>query len=163
MWEWIEVKKYDTDGIIRTLYVIVSFSVNILKFHSHAVQIDVPQNAYSIKGVTLYGLRWVFSLSIIELMTHLFYYNAFALRWGLLYLMKLCKVYCSTLSCRSECFFPFFSGLWKHLSAVDIFIIGYGVRDSDWTYFVVNSVLADVLYSSELTLANLILRNWFNL
>lgn len=78
----------------------------IISFNAFASQIDVPQNAYSIKGVSLYGLRWIFSLSIIELMTHLFYYNAFAL-----------------------------SGLWKQLSAVDIFIIGYGVLNFMWLKF----------------------------
>ncbi|KAJ8434417.1 hypothetical protein Cgig2_002619 [Carnegiea gigantea] len=78
----------------------------IISFNAFASQIDVPQNIYSIKGVSLYGLRWIFSLSIIELMTHLFYYNAFAL-----------------------------SGLWKQLSAVDIFIIGYGVLNFMWLKF----------------------------
>ncbi|RVW14777.1 putative membrane-bound O-acyltransferase C24H6.01c [Vitis vinifera] len=59
----------------------------------------MPQNNYSVRDVSWYGSRWLFSLFLMELMTHLFYYNAFAI-----------------------------SGLWKQLSPMDVFIIGYGVR-----------------------------------
>ncbi|MBA0631319.1 hypothetical protein Godav_000202, partial [Gossypium davidsonii] len=71
----------------------------IISFNSFASQLDVPQNHYSIKEVIWYGLRWVFGLCLMELMTHLFYFNAFAT-----------------------------SASWKMLSPMDIFIIGYGVR-----------------------------------
>lgn len=71
----------------------------ILSFNAFASQLDVPQNTNSVRNVTLNGFRWVLSLLLMELMTHLFYYNAFAN-----------------------------SGLWKHLSPMDVFIIGYGVR-----------------------------------
>ncbi|KAH1231123.1 putative membrane-bound O-acyltransferase C24H6.01c [Glycine max] len=72
----------------------------ILNFNAFASQIDVPQNTNSVRNVTLNGFRWVLSLLLMELMTHLFYYNAFAN-----------------------------SDLWKHLSPMDVFIIGYGVRE----------------------------------
>ncbi|KAA3454175.1 MBOAT family protein isoform 4 [Gossypium australe] len=52
----------------------------IISFNSFASQLDVPQNHYSIKEVIWYGLRWVFGLCLMELMTHLFYFNAFATR-----------------------------------------------------------------------------------
>ncbi|XP_022765632.1 putative membrane-bound O-acyltransferase C24H6.01c isoform X5 [Durio zibethinus] len=78
----------------------------IISFNAFASQLDVPQNHYSIIEVTWYGLRWVFSLSLMELMTHLFYFNAFAA-----------------------------SGSWKKLSPMDIFIIGYGVVNFMWLKF----------------------------
>ncbi|XP_061339454.1 membrane-bound O-acyltransferase gup1 isoform X2 [Gastrolobium bilobum] len=78
----------------------------ILSFNAFASQLDVPQNTNSLRNVTLYGFRWVLSLLLVELMTHLFYYNAFAN-----------------------------SGLWKHLSPLDVFIIGYGVLNFMWLKF----------------------------
>jgi hypothetical protein len=63
------------------------------------LQLDMPQNTLSFKDVAWYGVRWLFSFLLIELMTHLFYYNAFVI-----------------------------SGLWRELSPVEIFIVGYGVR-----------------------------------
>ena len=47
---------------------------------SKFLQIDVPQNTNSVRNVTLNGFRWVLSLLLMELMTHLFFYNAFANR-----------------------------------------------------------------------------------
>ncbi|GAB4829635.1 hypothetical protein Ancab_019298 [Ancistrocladus abbreviatus] len=78
----------------------------IISFNAFASQLDLPQNTHSTKDVVFYGLRWVFSLLLIELMTHFFHFNAFAL-----------------------------SGLWKQLSAVDVFIIGYGVLNFMWLKF----------------------------
>ncbi|XP_038990830.1 membrane-bound O-acyltransferase gup1-like isoform X2 [Hibiscus syriacus] len=78
----------------------------IMSFNSFVSQLDVPQTQYSIIEVTLYGLRWVFGLSLMELMTHLFYFNAFAV-----------------------------SASWKMLSPMDIFIIGYGVINFMWLKF----------------------------
>ncbi|KAL5194761.1 putative membrane-bound O-acyltransferase [Glycine soja] len=78
----------------------------ILNFNAFASQIDVPQNTNSVRNVTLNGFRWVLSLLLMELMTHLFYYNAFAN-----------------------------SDLWKHLSPMDVFIIGYGVLNFMWLKF----------------------------
>lgn len=66
----------------------------------------MPQNNYSVRDVSWYGSRWLFSLFLMELMTHLFYYNAFAI-----------------------------SGLWKQLSPMDVFIIGYGVLNFMWLKF----------------------------
>ncbi|XP_057544578.1 membrane-bound O-acyltransferase gup1 isoform X2 [Amaranthus tricolor] len=78
----------------------------IISFNAFASQIDQPQNTYFPKDVALYGLRWAFSLGLVELITHFFYYNAFAL-----------------------------SGLWNRLSAFDVFIIGYGVLNFMWLKF----------------------------
>ncbi|KAL7205566.1 hypothetical protein ACSBR2_018495 [Camellia fascicularis] len=78
----------------------------ILSFNAFASQLDMPQKNYSLRGVAWYGLRWFFSLLLMELMTHLFYYNACAI-----------------------------SGLWKQLSPMDIFIIGYGVLNFMWLKF----------------------------
>lgn len=44
------------------------------------LQLDVPQNSSSVKDVILYGFRWLLCFILMELMTHLFYYNAFANR-----------------------------------------------------------------------------------
>ncbi|KAL0384703.1 UNVERIFIED_CONTAM: Nuclear pore complex protein B [Sesamum radiatum] len=69
-------------------------------------RVGFSQNIYLSREVTWYGFRWVFSLFLMELMTHLFYYNAFAI-----------------------------SGVWKQLSPMDIFIIGYGVLNFMWLKF----------------------------
>ncbi|CAL8998248.1 unnamed protein product [Prunus brigantina] len=78
----------------------------IVSFNAFASQLDVPQNNLSARDIAWYGLRWVFSLLLMELMTHLFYYNAFAI-----------------------------SGLWKELLPMDVFIIGYGVLIFMWLKF----------------------------
>ncbi|PIN08206.1 Acyltransferase [Handroanthus impetiginosus] len=78
----------------------------IITFNAFASQLDSPQKIYSFREVAWYGFRWVFSLFLMELMSHLFYYNAFAI-----------------------------SGVWKHLSPMDIFIIGYGVLNFMWLKF----------------------------
>ncbi|KAK9282339.1 hypothetical protein L1049_005255 [Liquidambar formosana] len=78
----------------------------VLGFNAFASQLDMPQNNYSTREVIWYGIRWVFSLFLMEIMTHLFYYNAFAI-----------------------------SGLWKQLSPLDVFIIGYGVLNFMWLKF----------------------------
>ncbi|KAL8158893.1 hypothetical protein V2J09_000430 [Rumex salicifolius] len=80
------------------LYAPLYIAGPIVSFNAFASQLDLPQNTYSSKDVGLYGLRWMFGLLLMEAMSHLFYYNAFAL-----------------------------SGMWKNLSAVDVFIIGYGL------------------------------------
>uniref|UniRef100_A0A166DVZ5 Membrane-bound O-acyltransferase C24H6.01c n=1 Tax=Daucus carota subsp. sativus TaxID=79200 RepID=A0A166DVZ5_DAUCS len=69
-------------------------------------ELDTPQKNFSLQKVAWYGFRWVMSLFLMELMTHFCYYNAFAL-----------------------------SGLWKNLSPVDVFIIGYGVLNFMWLKF----------------------------
>nr|AZM65207.1 diacylglycerol acyltransferase 8 [Vitellaria paradoxa] len=78
----------------------------ILSFNAFASQLETPQKNFSLRAVAWYGLRWLFSLFLMELMTHLFYYNAFAV-----------------------------SDLWKQLSPMDIFIIGYGVLNFMWLKF----------------------------
>ncbi|KAL8527594.1 hypothetical protein ACS0TY_005448 [Phlomoides rotata] len=78
----------------------------IISFNAFASQLDSPQNIYSSREVAWYGFRWIFCLSLMELMTHFFYYNAFAI-----------------------------SGLWKQMSPMDIFIIGYGVLNFMWLKF----------------------------
>ncbi|KAJ8748612.1 hypothetical protein K2173_007602 [Erythroxylum novogranatense] len=78
----------------------------IISFNAFASQLDTPQKSYSAKDISWYGLRWIISFILMELLTHLFYYNAFAI-----------------------------SGLWKILSPLDIFIIGYGVLNFMWLKF----------------------------
>ncbi|KAL9860350.1 putative membrane bound O-acyl transferase, MBOAT [Arabidopsis thaliana] len=78
----------------------------IISFNAFASQLDMPQNTLSFKDVAWYGVRWLFSFLLIELMTHLFYYNAFVI-----------------------------SGLWRELSPVEIFIVGYGVLNFMWLKF----------------------------
>ncbi|KAL0335361.1 UNVERIFIED_CONTAM: Flap endonuclease 1 [Sesamum radiatum] len=78
----------------------------IISFNAFASQLDSSQNIYLSREVIWYGFRWVFSVFLMELMTHLFYYNAFAI-----------------------------SGVWKQLSPMDIFIIGYGVLNFMWLKF----------------------------
>ncbi|KAM7481876.1 hypothetical protein LguiB_006459 [Lonicera macranthoides] len=78
----------------------------VISYNAFASQLDTPQKNYSVREVALYGLCWVLSLFLMELMTHFFYYNAFAI-----------------------------SGLWKQLSPMDVFIIGYGVLNFMWLKF----------------------------
>ncbi|KDP23321.1 hypothetical protein JCGZ_23154 [Jatropha curcas] len=78
----------------------------IISFNAYVSQLDMPQKNYAAHDVFWYGLRWILSFFLIELLTHLFHYNAFAI-----------------------------SGLWKFLSPVDIFIIGYGVLNFMWLKF----------------------------
>lgn len=90
----------------------------------------MPQNNYAARDVSLYGLRWIFSFLLLELLTHVFHYNAFAIRLEFLQLNDMVLSFdLSLLNCKLIIFvFPLTSGLWKLLSPVDIFIIGYGVR-----------------------------------
>ncbi|KAM7270321.1 hypothetical protein ACFE04_029535 [Oxalis oulophora] len=78
----------------------------IVGFNAFSSQLSVPQKNYSGRDLVIYGLRWIFSLFLMELMTQFLYYNAFAI-----------------------------SGMWKHLSPVDIFIVGYGVLNFMWLKF----------------------------
>ncbi|KAF5735684.1 putative membrane-bound O-acyltransferase C24H6.01c [Tripterygium wilfordii] len=105
-------KSIQTDKFVFSLYICylvhapLYIAGPISSFNAFASQLDMPQKNYSARDVALYGLRWVFCLFLMELMTHWFYYNAFAV-----------------------------SGLWKFLSAMDIFIVGYGVLIFMWLKF----------------------------
>ncbi|KAJ4840455.1 hypothetical protein Tsubulata_023025, partial [Turnera subulata] len=88
------------------IYAPLYIAGPIMSFNAFAAQLDTPHNNYTARDVSLYGLRWIFSFFLIELLTHLFHYNAFAT-----------------------------SGLWRSLSPVDIFIIGYGVLNFMWLKF----------------------------
>ncbi|KAG2724068.1 hypothetical protein I3760_01G000600 [Carya illinoinensis] len=92
--------------ICYLVYAPLYLAGPIINFNAFASQLDVPQNNYSARDKTHYGLRWIFSLVLMELMTHLFHYNAFAI-----------------------------SGLWKQLAPMDVFIIGYGVLNFMWLKF----------------------------
>ncbi|KAK7266236.1 hypothetical protein RIF29_18878 [Crotalaria pallida] len=80
------------------VYAPLCIAGPVLSYNAFASQLDVPQNTNSFRDVLRYGFRLVPSLLLMELMTHIFYHNAFAI-----------------------------SGLWKQLSPLDVFIIGYGV------------------------------------
>lgn len=88
------------------IYAPLYISGPIMSFNAFASQLEMPQKNYALKDIVLYGVRWILSLLLMELMTHFFYYNAFAI-----------------------------SGLWKQLSAMDVFIIGYGVLNFMWLKF----------------------------
>ncbi|XP_024034767.1 putative membrane-bound O-acyltransferase C24H6.01c isoform X5 [Citrus clementina] len=62
------------------VYAPLYISGPIISFNAFASQLEVPQNNYLRRDVLWYGLRWIFSLLLMELMTHIFYYNAFAIR-----------------------------------------------------------------------------------
>ncbi|CAL0318088.1 unnamed protein product [Lupinus luteus] len=95
-----------TTYLCYLVYAPLYIAGPVLSFNAFASQLDVPQNTYSVGNVMRYGFRWVLCLLLMELMTHVFYYNAFAM-----------------------------SGLWKQLSPVDVFIIGYGVLNFMWLKF----------------------------
>ncbi|XP_009610130.1 membrane-bound O-acyltransferase gup1 isoform X2 [Nicotiana tomentosiformis] len=88
------------------IYAPLYIAGPIISFNAFASQLDTPQKTYSVQDVVWYGLRWIFSLMLMETMTHFFYYNAFAI-----------------------------SGTWKYLSPLDIFVIGYGVLNFMWLKF----------------------------
>lgn len=88
------------------LYAPLYIAGPIVSFNAFASQLNVPQKNYSVRDMAFYGLRWVFCLVLMETMTHFFYYNAFAN-----------------------------SGLWRQLSPLEIFIIGYGVINFIWLKF----------------------------
>ncbi|KAK4263818.1 hypothetical protein QN277_029185 [Acacia crassicarpa] len=95
-----------TTYLCYLLYAPLYIAGPIVSFNAFASQLDAPQSSNLNRNVICYGFRWVLSLLLMELMTHLFYYNAFAI-----------------------------SGLWKHLSPMDVFIIGYGVLNFMWLKF----------------------------
>ncbi|RXH73455.1 hypothetical protein DVH24_016277 [Malus domestica] len=103
-----------TTYLAYLVYAPLYLTGPIVSFNAFASQLDVPQNNFSAKDIAWYGLRWVFSLLLMELMTHLFYYNAFAIRFS---------------------FSVPISGMWKELYPMDVFIIGYGVLIFMWLKF----------------------------
>ncbi|KAI0492408.1 hypothetical protein KFK09_026679 [Dendrobium nobile] len=94
--------------IAYLLYAPLYIAGPIVSFNAFASQLDVPQRSHSVGDVAFYGLRWVLCFVLMETMTHFFYYNAFAT-----------------------------SGLWRQLSPLEIFIIGYGVINFMWLKFLV--------------------------
>ncbi|KMZ65078.1 putative Glycerol uptake protein [Zostera marina] len=88
------------------IYAPLYISGPIISFNAFASQLHVPQKNHSPSQVLLYGFKWIACLILMEVMTHFFYYNAFAT-----------------------------SGMWKKLSPFDIFIIGYGVLNFMWLKF----------------------------
>nr|GEX82299.1 putative membrane-bound O-acyltransferase C24H6.01c [Tanacetum cinerariifolium] len=88
-----------TTYLCYLLYAPLYIAGPIISFNAFASQLDTPQKNYTLKQVAWYGIRWVLSLILMEIMTHFFYYNAFAI-----------------------------SGIWKQLSPMEVFIVGYGVR-----------------------------------
>lgn len=88
------------------IYAPLYIAGPIVSFNAFAKQLSSPQKNYSIKQTTWYGFKWLLDLLLMEVMTHFFYYNASAI-----------------------------SGLWRHLSPLDVFIIGYGVLNFMWLKF----------------------------
>ncbi|XP_031473930.1 membrane-bound O-acyltransferase gup1 isoform X1 [Nymphaea colorata] len=88
------------------IYAPLYIAGPIISFNSFSSQLDVPNKNYSAGRVAWYCIRWILSLFLMELMTHFFYYNAFAI-----------------------------SGLWTYLSPLEVFIVGYGVLNFMWLKF----------------------------
>ncbi|KAK1301266.1 hypothetical protein QJS10_CPB12g00973 [Acorus calamus] len=103
----IRISKYSfITYVCYLVYAPLYIAGPIISFNSFASQLDMPQKSWSARQVTWYGGRWILCLFLMELMTHFFYYNAFAI-----------------------------SGLWMHLSPLEVFIIGYGVLNFMWLKF----------------------------
>ncbi|CAA6665776.1 unnamed protein product [Spirodela intermedia] len=103
----INIEGYSfTTYLSYLLYAPLYVAGPIISFNAFASQLDLPQRSHSIQQVAWYGFRWIFCLFLVEFMTHFFYYNSFAT-----------------------------SGLWRKLSPLDIFIIGYGVLNFMWLKF----------------------------
>ncbi|KAJ4784791.1 MBOAT (membrane bound O-acyl transferase) family protein [Rhynchospora pubera] len=88
------------------IYAPLYISGPILSFNVFAAQLEMPQKSYSLVRMCFYGFRWCLAFFLMELMTHFFYYNAFAK-----------------------------SGLWWQLSPFQIFIVAYGVINFMWLKF----------------------------
>ncbi|RWW79421.1 hypothetical protein BHE74_00012294 [Ensete ventricosum] len=88
------------------IYAPLYIAGPIVSFNAFAAQMDMPQKNYSLGQIIRYGLKWILTLLLMEAMTHFFYYNAFAV-----------------------------SGSWRHLSPLEILIIGYGVLNFMWLKF----------------------------
>ncbi|GMN62213.1 hypothetical protein TIFTF001_031291 [Ficus carica] len=111
-YQFLQEKSVPDDKFVFSIYLSylvyapLYLAGPVVSFNAFASQLDVPQNNFSIRDVAWYGVRWIFSLLLMELMTHLFYYNAFAI-----------------------------SRAWRHLSPLDVFIVGYGVLNFMWLKF----------------------------
>ncbi|CAL9098871.1 unnamed protein product [Musa textilis] len=88
------------------IYAPLYIAGPIVSFNAFAAQMDMPQKNYSLGEIIRYGLKWILTLLLMEAMTHFFYYNAFAV-----------------------------SGSWRHVSPLEILIIGYGVLNFMWLKF----------------------------
>ncbi|KAK4745055.1 hypothetical protein SAY87_011367 [Trapa incisa] len=88
------------------MYAPLYIAGPIMGFNAFASQLEVPQRNYSVRDMIFYGIRWLFCFFLMEVMNHMFYYNAFAV-----------------------------SGIWRQLLPMDVFIIGYGVLNFMWLKF----------------------------
>ncbi|XP_074571099.1 membrane-bound O-acyltransferase gup1 [Curcuma longa] len=88
------------------MYTPLYIAGPIVSFNAFSAQMDMPQKNYSLGQITWYGIKWLLSLLLMEAMTHHLYYNAFAI-----------------------------SGSWRHLSPLEILIVGYGVVNFMWLKF----------------------------
>nr|GEY82615.1 putative membrane-bound O-acyltransferase C24H6.01c isoform X1 [Tanacetum cinerariifolium] len=103
----VGIEKFSyTTYLCYLLYAPLYIAGPIISFNAFASQLDAPQKNYTLKQVAWYGIRWVLSLILMEITTHFFYYNAFAI-----------------------------SGIWKQLSPMEVFIVGYGVLNFMWLKF----------------------------
>ncbi|XP_020095537.1 putative membrane-bound O-acyltransferase C24H6.01c isoform X2 [Ananas comosus] len=92
--------------LCHLIYAPLYIAGPIISYNAFAKQLEAPQENYSVRQISAYGLRWVLSFLLMEAMTHFFYYNAFAI-----------------------------SGVWWQLSPFEIFLIGYGVLNFMWLKF----------------------------
>ncbi|KAI5063101.1 hypothetical protein GOP47_0021648 [Adiantum capillus-veneris] len=78
----------------------------MISFNAFASQLEYPQTSFNKRDISLYGLRWIGCLLLMELLTHLFYFNSLAV-----------------------------SGVWQNLLPWEIFVVGYGVLNFMWLKF----------------------------
>ncbi|KAH7674993.1 hypothetical protein IHE45_08G109000 [Dioscorea alata] len=94
----VPIDKYSFNIYLSYLiYAPLYIAGPITSFNAFAMQLDIPQKNYSVGQIAWYGVRWAISMFLMEILTHFFYYNAYAS-----------------------------SDIWKNLSPLEIFIIGYG-------------------------------------
>ncbi|XP_039144512.1 membrane-bound O-acyltransferase gup1-like isoform X3 [Dioscorea cayenensis subsp. rotundata] len=103
----VPIDKYSFNIYLSYLiYAPLYIAGPITSFNAFAMQLDIPQKNHSVGQIAWYGVRWAISLFLMEILTHFFYYNSYAS-----------------------------SDIWKNLSPLEIFIIGYGVINFMWLKF----------------------------
>ncbi|OAY70289.1 putative membrane-bound O-acyltransferase C24H6.01c, partial [Ananas comosus] len=65
--------------LCHLIYAPLYIAGPIISYNAFAKQLEAPQENYSVRQISAYGLRWVLSFLLMEAMTHFFYYNAFAI------------------------------------------------------------------------------------
>eukprot|EP00249_Psilotum_nudum_P010949 c22868_g1_i1 orf=188-1798(+) len=105
--KFLAVRDYSFDVYLCYLmYPPLYIAGPIISFNAFASQFDSPQKCYDRLAISCYGFRWLACLGLMEVLTHMCYYNSFAV-----------------------------SGVWQMLSPWENFVIGYGVLNFMWLKF----------------------------